>query len=480
VAPDLTVYNTSDDANPGSLRHALNEVNAGLGSVVTFQIAGPGPFTITPAVPLPEILRPAVIDATTEPSYRGRPLVILSGLGLAGDNQDGLTIVAGRTTIKGLVIDGFSGVGIVIQNLGGNTIQGNYIGTDASGEVAVPNFQGVLILGSSDNLIGGTAVRDGNLISGNLSAGIQILNNQTVTDPTQAFSFVGPAARNTIQGNRIGTDAGGTAALGNGQGIFVNDAPATMIGGDPGAGNLISGNRSVGVQILGVNASGSRLVGNGIGVDVNGTRALPNGSGVFVYAGDDNTIDQSSSARNQIAFNLAFDVRVRPLSAGPTVGAVVALPASGTTVDRIRLTFATYMDRDRASDPRNYAIAVLAGGRRLRRAARLSIVSATYNGIYRTVELALSRPIPWSSPFQLVVNGVTPNGLTDTVGNFLAGNQGLFRTGRGANDVIVFRQGQPQQAVVAGTRGRKNQRARSHTLGGQHHPRSGAAGDLRT
>ena len=67
VEPDLTVYNTNDDTNPGSLRHAIIEVDEGLGNYVPFRIPGNGPFTIAPHVPLPLVTRTATFDATTEP-----------------------------------------------------------------------------------------------------------------------------------------------------------------------------------------------------------------------------------------------------------------------------------------------------------------------------------------------------------------------------------------------------------------------------
>ena len=64
--------------------------------------------------------------ATTQPGYQGTPLVQLTGL-LAGDDADGLTIQAGPTTVKGLVIDAFRD-GLVLE-AGGNTIAGNWIGS---------------------------------------------------------------------------------------------------------------------------------------------------------------------------------------------------------------------------------------------------------------------------------------------------------------------------------------------------------------
>ena len=358
VAPDLTVYNTRDDANPGSLRHAFNELNQGLGSVITFRIPGTGPFVIAPATPLPVLARPVLIDATTEESFVGRPLVVVSGANLpAGGGNDGITLAGGFSTVKGLVINGFSGVGLVLENQGGDTVENNAIGTDASGTNAVPNFQGVLILGTSGNRIGGAGAGQGNLISGNTSVGIQIFNNQMIGDPTEVFAATGPAANNVLLGNRIGTNAAGTAPLPNSQGVFINDAPSNTIGGTgAGAGNVISGNTSVGVQILGPNATGNVLLGNAIGTNAAHTLKLGNGSGVFVFAAPGNAIDLAS---NTIEFNASFAVQVRPLSAGPTVESVVVQPVGGTSIVGLKISFTTYLSRASAANPANYLVALL-------------------------------------------------------------------------------------------------------------------------
>ncbi len=82
-------------------------------------------------------------------------------------------------------------------------------------------------------MVGGTGPGDGNLISGNADDGIRIDEN-----------FGEPLAplRNRIQGNRIGTDAAGTADLGNhASGVHVDGQQGNTVGG-PGAGNVISGN----------------------------------------------------------------------------------------------------------------------------------------------------------------------------------------------------------------------------------------------
>src|SRR5208337_1532488 len=105
----------------------------------------------------------------------------------------------------------------------------------------------------------------GNLISGNTQWGIQItLTGSSI--PTA--DNVNPA--NAVLGNYIGTDAAGAAAIPNRLGgVLVNNAstqyliPQTIGGSTPGAGNLISGNLKVGIELLGpqkINISGTNNV----------------------------------------------------------------------------------------------------------------------------------------------------------------------------------------------------------------------------
>ena len=115
---------------------------------------------------------------------------------------------------------------------------------------------------------------------------------------------------NVLQGNYIGTNVDGTAALANGTwGIQVGGANNTIGGSVPGAGNLISGNAAGGIALFG-GATGNTVLGNLIGTATNGTSALPNQSyGVGVLGGSGNTIG-SSTAPNVLAFNTGAGVAV--------------------------------------------------------------------------------------------------------------------------------------------------------------------------
>ncbi len=197
----------------------------------------------------------------------------------------GLTIQAGDTTVKGLIIDGFD-VGLELGG-GGNTVEGNWIGPDMTGALDLPNVQtGILIpAGSSENEVGGAQVGLGNVVSNNGGDGVLI---------------AGPD--NRVRGNSIGTDPTGLLALGNGVGVLVTNTGNTIGGSGAGEGNLISGNLGDGVDILGSGATGNTTQGNVIGLDSSQGDSVGNG-GVGVLIGDqasDNLIGGAGPGQGNI------------------------------------------------------------------------------------------------------------------------------------------------------------------------------------
>jgi hypothetical protein len=309
----FTVTNTQD-AGPGSLRQAILDANARPGAdVIDFAIPGSGVQTIavgsTTGLPLPASTDSITIDGYSQPGARANTLttgdnaVLLIQLegSHAGAGANGLTISAGVSTVRGLVINRFlqtpypanqGGIGILLDANGGNVIQGNYLGTDAAGTIALPNFVGVQVQGGgSNNLIGGATPAARNLLSANISGGLLLYNAGT---------------GNLVQGNYIGTNAAGTAALENLSGVWVGYGAAAhnSIGGTaPGAGNLISGN-SVGVN-LSVGANNNLIQGNYIGTNSSGTAALGNSYGVFlqIYTSSNLIGGTAPSSRNIISGN---------------------------------------------------------------------------------------------------------------------------------------------------------------------------------
>ena len=289
--PDKTIGDgiCADTDGNCTLRAAIQEANANAGTdMIAFGIPGTGVHTITPATALPDITDPVIIDGTTQTGYAATPLIELNGSAVAPGN--GLTILAGSSTVKGLAINRF-GHGIVLLTGGGNVIQGNFLGTNATGTASLPNSGDGIYVGSADNFIGGNTPAGRNVASGNGGAGIEITG--------------AGASGNTVQNNRIGTDASGTAKIPNtGNGIYIDSANNVIGGTDFSVRNLISGNALPGIGITGSGATGNIVQGNFIGTDVFGTAPLGNAQeGVVIVGGASSNMigGAASGARNIVS-----------------------------------------------------------------------------------------------------------------------------------------------------------------------------------
>jgi hypothetical protein len=292
VSQDLYTVTTTADSGPGSLRQAIDNANAASSGPITisFQIWTSDPnftgsvFVIQPSSELPALNNPSVgiiIDGRTQTAFTGDtnplgPEIVLDGT-IAG-SASGLVIQSSGNEVHGLDIREFSGDGIDISSGSNNWIEGNFIGTDATGTTALGNgADGVSIVGAPGNQIGGAGA--GNVISGNTRVGIYINGSG--------------ATGNVVAGNFIGTDAAGTAALGNGsQGVTIDDAPGNTVGGtDQAQRNVVSGNGQAGILIINSGATGNVVQGNYVGTDLTGTVALGNtADGIAVLNAANNTI----------------------------------------------------------------------------------------------------------------------------------------------------------------------------------------------
>ena len=239
----------------------------------------------------------------------------VTGIVALGNTGDGVLIDAGAqsNTIGGVtsgernIISGNvdTGAAILFPGTDNNVVIGNYIGTDVTGTIDLGNFQSGVIIqgGAASNTVGGSAPGDGNLISGNDSGlGVGILG-------------VG-SDNNTVSGNFIGTDATGTAILGNSaEGAAIEFGQFNIIGGaTAGERNVISGNGAAGVFILGVGSDNNTVSGNYIGTDVTGTIDLGNNfEGVEIRDGArSNTIGGTTAdERNIISGNSGDGVVLR-------------------------------------------------------------------------------------------------------------------------------------------------------------------------
>jgi hypothetical protein len=153
--------------------------------------------------------------------------------------------------------------------------------------------------GAQSNTIGGSSPATGNVISGNISQGVSILD--------------AGSDGNRIQGNRIGLNAAGTAALANGSvGILVyGGVQNTLIGGtSPAERNFISGNGQQGILIGDTATTGNVVQGNTLGLDVTHTLTIANGSSsVAIYAGaSGNQIGGLNPGSANIMTGSPFDV----------------------------------------------------------------------------------------------------------------------------------------------------------------------------
>ena len=187
------------------------------------------------------------LDATS--SYAVNPdtgVNVYSEAG-ANDNVFGGTSYQERNVISGAQI------GVVFSDPDNyqNSLIGNYIGTDITGTIALPNQTGVTLWTCGTNRVGGSKEGEGNLISGNSQNAI-LINGYGVTD-------------NIIMGNRIGEDAAGENPLPNRSGIQADMGQwHAVIGGyTPSEGNRIRGS-DIAMRLSGYGTRHFYIAGNSL------------------------------------------------------------------------------------------------------------------------------------------------------------------------------------------------------------------------
>jgi hypothetical protein len=337
VPSTFTVVNTHDSGT-GSFREAILDSNAhpaaSGANLIDFHLPSNSTFELLPHSAYPAITSPVVINGMTSagtvvvvgndaPNANG--LVIdasgctIESIGIGGFAGFGILINSNNNVVKGtsvgmlggvdpngtgIVIDGggyntIGGTtaaaadviadnfdsGIVIESGWGNQIEGSFIGASAKSQAEGNGLDGVKIegAGAQENVVGGAGAGAGNVISSNGAEGVVIISG---------------AMDNTVAGNYIGTNLGGTSDshLGNaGDGVyigsgatenFIGTSTATTEGQTLGVGNVISGNGKYGVEITGTGTQLNVLVSNEIGTNKNGTAALGNSlGGVLIHGG---------------------------------------------------------------------------------------------------------------------------------------------------------------------------------------------------
>ena len=238
----------------------------------------------------------------------------------------GGTTPAARNLISG---NGMQGINFGSGGNGGtgHLVQGNLIGTDASGGNAlVGNQTGVNVSSSMNVTIGGTTAAERNVISGNGGYGVRLNSGSNLV----------------ASGNFIGTDVTGAGPLGNlNYGILV-DANGAMVGGSAtGAGNVISSNTLDGISISG-GVTGVIIQGNFIGTDATGTFALGNQNrGISVFGnnatiggigpGEGNVVAHSGVGGIDIYGSAGNAIRGNSIYANGTIG--IDLGGDGVTAN---------------------------------------------------------------------------------------------------------------------------------------------------
>ena len=208
----------------------------------------------------------------------------------------------------GNVISGNGADGVLIDALSvNNTLNGNFIGTTATGVAALGNAgDGVAINGAGLNALIGCGVTNNpfvyyNVVSGNAGNGLHITSSDNVT----------------VQGNFFGIGADNTTLVANaGDGILVDGSSHnTQVGGVIPLGNVAAGNTKNGIEVTGTVAGFTTF--NTFGGLLAFKGAAPNGNdGVLITA----------TGGNQT-------VRTNVLSGNANNGLEIGGNASGVTVD---------------------------------------------------------------------------------------------------------------------------------------------------
>ena len=358
------VINTND-SGAGSLRAAITSANLNPSpDQITFNIPGGGVRTITPLTALPTITQPVTINATSQPGFSGTPLVELDGTS-AGAGVNGLHVLASNVTIRGFIVNRFQNAGIFIDGAN-NVVAGNYVGTNSTGTAALPNGRDGVFVHGAPNVIGGSTASDRNLLSGNGRHGAMVSNTSAdgntirgnyigtnaagtaAVGNTQAGVWIEmsgavavggdtagqgnvisgngangvhlyicsppvPCTGATVAGNKIGTNAAGSAALGNTRnGIEITNSPNHTIRNNQisGNGNPLDTQSGDGIVIIVPTLAQDpqaeqkygthTITGNVIGANAGGTAAIANTRfGVMLAGATKATIGGSRARRSQ-------------------------------------------------------------------------------------------------------------------------------------------------------------------------------------
>jgi hypothetical protein len=272
------------------LRKAILDANANAGAdVINFSVAGTIQLT---SGALPFITSPLTLDGSTAPGFSSAPVIeidynhfggLLFNPGSAG------------SILRSLSLVNASGSGVTLNGGGHLLIAGNYIGLELDGTTMAGNGgNGLELDASSNNIIGGTTAADRNVISGNNKNGIAIglsgsTNNQVDgnyigTDATGTLdrgnTLNGVLVTYSASGNTIGTTQGNVISGNDGNGVLITVmATQTTVSGNliglTASGNTALGNLLDGVKI---DHASNNLIGHSdpvTGVTYNNAQLVP-------------------------------------------------------------------------------------------------------------------------------------------------------------------------------------------------------------
>ncbi|MDR3622068.1 MAG: NosD domain-containing protein [Paludisphaera borealis] len=300
----FTVTNTSGDASTqGSLPWAIQQSNyssPGL-DIVKFNLQGAAPFIIDVNSTL-YLNDQVVIDGESQPGYAGKPLVVVRGnasvpsifllQGAGGQTSSG-------STIQGLAMSNYTANAVTIfTSSQGNWIQNNYMGFYYDGSNTLHTNKQF----TSQPAAGVGLQSSFNTIRFNTMSG---LYNGVNIGQDIGGSWSGAIYKtNSIQYNNIGTDPTGSTASG-----FGNDSDGVFLAAGAqenfiGPGDVLSGNKSSGVELLHPSTKLNVVFANMIGLDKSGMTAIPNGElGVLIANGSGSNAVGGPFGGNVIAAN---------------------------------------------------------------------------------------------------------------------------------------------------------------------------------
>ena len=313
-APGQQGFDFIVSVTAGKTGNASNSVIEGL-DIVNFHY---NPATLSGGTAI--IVDPGVTGVTIKGNYIG---VGPNGTTVEGNDNAGVFLSSSNNTVGGTTAadrnviagNGLGGViisggytvpfvGTVVPPAANNLIEGNYIGTDATGDTAIPNLIGVGIGGGTGTTVGGTTAAAANVISGNTTYGVGLTNS---TAPLGSpISLSATTTNNLIEGNLIGVDATDSKAIPNvSDGVQIDGADHTTVGGTTAAtGNTIANNGGSGVVIQNTGATNNLVEGNTIASNMAAGVLIQNGAA-------DNTVGGVvSGSVNSITGNQANGVAI--------------------------------------------------------------------------------------------------------------------------------------------------------------------------